>query len=65
LDIRRDCGAVIRCVWDGSDLAFSSRRLNFWLDVVLTRSWINKNFRKATIGRGVQKMIMEGSTNVC
>lgn len=23
------------------------------------------NFRKATIGRGVQKMIMEGSTNVC
>jgi hypothetical protein len=41
LDIRRDCGAVIRCVWDGSDLAFSSRRLNFWWDVVLTRSWIN------------------------
>jgi hypothetical protein len=37
----RDCGAVIRCVWDGSDLAFSSRRLNFWWDVVLTRSWIN------------------------
>jgi hypothetical protein len=30
LDIRRDCGAVIRCVWDGSDLEFSSRRLNFW-----------------------------------